>query len=170
MKKGVVGWQSTTNLKWANRYSGGVVAAMPAIDEDTLNALPMSFCTTESMAARLLPRHGQTLPWPREGRPLRNHRRNGRTNETREPCASKNEGCQEPALRSGRQGPLSFRPPPKARNATHPPERQQSAVGGGTECDRSEALRSMHLRRTASALINRRQNPTSKQRSFRARL
>src|SRR3984893_8716208 len=41
------------------------------------------------------------------------------------------EGCQEPALRSGRDAPSSLRAEPKAREAAHPWERPSR----GTECE-----------------------------------
>ena len=68
---------------------------------------------------------------------------------------SRNEGRQEPALRSGREAPSSFGPAPKARSAAHPQERQHSVAASGTrgtECDRPEALRMRRLRRTTSGI------------------
>jgi hypothetical protein len=67
---------------------------------------------------------------------------------------SRNEGRQEPALRSGREAPSSFGR--RQRRAVRRTRRSVSIAspqaGRGTECDRPEALRMRRLRRTTSGI------------------
>jgi len=70
---------------------------------------------------------------------------------------NRNVGCQEPALRSGREAPSSFGR--RRRRASRRTRRSVSVAtsqaGRGTECARPEALRLPRLRGTLSGIVTR---------------